>query len=141
MTPIQSLLDERKRILAELGALEHLLRSRFNWKAEESEGADSVDRRRIQPAGPATPRRKPSATRSIDYSAEMEFWILQAPEEFTVIDFREYLADKHGAENVNFSSLNGPMKKLENEKRIFAFRRGTGRRPTVYRLTKEKPTP
>lgn len=137
---MQSLLEERTRILAELESVERLLRSRYNWQCEDLP-AQGIKRETSvregeapQAQGPATRRRKLSREGQINYSSELEAWVQNAPEIFTVLDFREFLRKKFGEEKVNSASLNGPLKRLTKEERVVEVQKGTGRLPTKYKL-------
>lgn len=143
------LLEERARILKELEATENLLVSRFGWTAEDTaKPTSSVPATAkmpiVMPNGKPIAKAEtnilgeffeetPHSTPPIAYAKEAEEWLKEAPQSFTVVDFRRWLHAKYGEDAVNESSVRGPFKTLEESGRIEAIQQGQGRRPTTYR--------
>lgn len=144
MNALEALLAERNRIIKELSDLENLLRSRFRWSGGHEGIPTNNAELHVAPGlpsenvRPAEAGHRANRASSINYSEEAKEWLAHAPQRFTVLDFREFLVRKHGAGVVNPSSLNGPIKRLVDEKLLVVVEQGKGRRPTYYRLKGEQ---
>jgi len=148
------LLQERARVLTELRDIESLLKSRCGWSPPQTTSAQSSEpsKEEIQASmeqffsrdpeqGIVPPVASPAGTHndldpamSIAYAREAELWLDEEPrKEFTVGHFEHWLHNKFGEENVNYKSVRGPFKKLEESGRVVVVRPGSGRAPTIFR--------
>lgn len=140
----EQLLKDRKTLEGQIAAVDAMLWSLFNWRAEtvqtpvsgipsppsmpylDTSGSPSKG---IEISGKEIPG---SMEDSISYTAEAEKWVKAASGKLMVKHFEKWLREKFPSHMINRNSINAPFRKLVKDGVLVVVRQGVGKMPSIY---------